>query len=93
MDEANKKKQEEYQKEIEQIRIENKKILEQMKADSDKRQKDIKLKNQQEIEKINEESKNRILANEIRINQILLQYQQDVHNYFQHTHIKILTNL
>ena len=77
-----KKKQEEYQKEIEQIRIENKKILEQMKADSDKRQKDIKLKNQQEIEKINEESKNRILANEIRINQILLQYQQDVHNYF-----------
>ena len=53
-----------------------------MKADSDKRQKDIKLKNQQEIEKINEESKNRILANEIRINQILLQYQQDVHNYF-----------
>ena len=82
MDEANKKKQEEYQKEIEQIRIENKKKLEQMKADSEKRQKDIKLKNQQEIEKINEESKNRILANEIRINQILLQYQQDVHNYF-----------
>ena len=77
-----KKKQEEYQKEIEQIKEENKKILEQMKADSIKRQNDIKIKNQQEIERINQESKNRILVNEARINQILFQYQQDVHNYF-----------
>jgi len=82
MDEANKKKQEEYQKEIEQIKEENKKILEQMKADSIKRQNDIKIKNQQEIERINQESKNRILVNEARINQILFQYQEDVHNYF-----------
>lgn len=53
-----------------------------MKADSIKRQNDIKIKNQQEIERINQESKKRIFENEARINQILFQYQEDVHNYF-----------
>ena len=56
--------------------------MEALKEYSDKRIKDIKLQNQLEIERINKESRERIIANEARINGILMNYQSDVQNYF-----------
>ena len=49
---------------------------------SENRIKNIQMQNQAEIERINQESRNRILINEQRINEILMHYQQDVQNYF-----------
>lgn len=51
-----------------------------MKENSDNKIKNIRLQKQIDIEKINEESINRLILNEQRINEILVQYHQDLLN-------------